>query len=130
MSLQRPMLREWIDRSARVVAGYYGRFPVPLVVLKVAADSGGGVRGALAGHAEATYTSLPSAEHRALARALFLRLIEPGASEQDMARRRVAMTELALPDTRQSTILREAAAAFIAARLLITNEVSGTSTLL
>jgi hypothetical protein len=45
MLLQRPVLREWIDRSARIVAGYYGRFPVPLVVLKIDADSGGGVRG-------------------------------------------------------------------------------------
>src|SRR5205823_15098209 len=42
----------------------------------------GGVRGALARQAEATYAALPSEEHHALARALFLRLIEPGATEQ------------------------------------------------
>jgi len=45
MSLQRPMLREWIDRSARIVADYYGRFPAPLVLLRIAAASGGGVSG-------------------------------------------------------------------------------------
>jgi hypothetical protein len=43
--LQRPVLREWIERSARIVADYYGRFPVSLVVLKIEADAGGGVRG-------------------------------------------------------------------------------------
>ncbi len=45
MALQRTVLREWIDRSARIVAGYYGRFPAPLVVLKIEANSGGDVRG-------------------------------------------------------------------------------------
>jgi WD40 repeat protein/class 3 adenylate cyclase len=89
----------------------------------------GGVQGALAGHAEATYMRLPSAEHRAQARALFLRLIEPGASEQDMTRRRLDMTELVLPDQRQTAILHEAAAAFVDARLLISNEVGGACTL-
>ena len=58
----------------------------------------GGVRGALARHAEATYLGLPGAEHRALARALFLRLIEPGASAQDTTRRRAPLAELELAD--------------------------------
>jgi hypothetical protein len=44
-SLQRPVLREWIERSARIVADYYGRFPAPLVLLNIQAASGGGVRG-------------------------------------------------------------------------------------
>jgi WD40 repeat protein len=89
----------------------------------------GGVQGALAGHAEATYACLPSAQHRTQARGLFLRLIEPGASEQDTTRRRLDITELVLPDQRQTGILREVASAFVDARLLITNEVAGVSTL-
>jgi Novel STAND NTPase 1 len=46
----------------------------------------GGVRGALAGQAEYTYQKL-SAEWQRLARALFLRLIEPGATERETTRR-------------------------------------------
>ncbi|HWE61658.1 MAG TPA: TIR domain-containing protein, partial [Chloroflexota bacterium] len=79
----------------------------------------GGVRGALARHAEATYGALPSKEHRVLARALFLRLIDPGATEQDTTRRRAPMAEFALPDREQTARLQEAADAFIAARLLV-----------
>jgi hypothetical protein len=45
MSLQRPVLRQWIERSARIVADYYGRFPAPLVLLKIQGDSGAGVHG-------------------------------------------------------------------------------------
>ena len=50
----------------------------------------GGVKGALVRQAESTYASLPSEEHRRLARTLFLRLIEPGATEQETTRRRAA----------------------------------------
>jgi hypothetical protein len=42
---QRPLLREWIERSARIVADYYARFPAPLVVLRIRSVTGGGVRG-------------------------------------------------------------------------------------
>ena len=63
--------------------------------------------------------ALPSKEHRALARALFLRLIDPGATEQDTTRRRAAMAEFALPDPQQTARLQEVADAFIAARLLV-----------
>ena len=45
MSLQRPVLRQWIERSAQIVADYYGRFPAPLVLLRIQAASGGGVHG-------------------------------------------------------------------------------------
>jgi hypothetical protein len=45
MSLQRPMLREWIERSARIVADYYGHFPAPWILLNIQAVPGGGVRG-------------------------------------------------------------------------------------
>jgi hypothetical protein len=71
---------------------------------------------------------LPSEEHHRLARVLFLRLIDPGVTEQDTTRRRAAISELSLPDPKQTTILREVADAFIAARLLTTNERVGTST--
>ena len=89
----------------------------------------GGVKGALAKHAESTYTSLPSEEHRRLARALFLRLIDPGITEQDTTRRRAYLTELSLPDSEQTKIMREVAGTFIAARLVMTNEISGTTTI-
>jgi hypothetical protein len=42
---QRPLLREWIERSARIVADYYARFPAPLVMLQIQSVPGGAVRG-------------------------------------------------------------------------------------
>ncbi len=88
----------------------------------------GGVKGALAKHAESTYAALPSEEHRRVARALFLRLIDPGETEQDTTRRRAALSELSLPDAKQTAIMRETADTFILARLLTTNEVAGITT--
>jgi hypothetical protein len=38
-------LRDWIERSARIVADYYARFPAPLVVLRIRAAPGAGVSG-------------------------------------------------------------------------------------
>jgi hypothetical protein len=87
------------------------------------------VRGALSQHAERTYAVLPSQEHRRLARALFVRLIDPGVSEQDSTRRRATLSEFSLPDPTQTRLMREVIDTFIAVRLLITNEVSGTSTI-
>ncbi len=89
----------------------------------------GGVKGALSRHAEHTYTTLPSEQHRKLARTLFLRLIDPGVTEQDTTRRRAALSELSLPDPQQTAIIREAADTFVAARLLMTNEIAGTTTI-
>ncbi len=89
----------------------------------------GGVRGALAKHAESTYASLPSKEHRQLARALFLRLIDPGLTEQDTTRRRATFSELALPTSEQTELLQQVTAHFLAARLLTANEIAGTPTL-
>lgn len=89
----------------------------------------GGVKGALAKHAESTYASLPSEEHRRLAQALFLRLIDPGTTERDTTRRRAALAELSLPDPKQTAIIQAVADAFVAARLLTTNEVAGTTTI-
>ncbi len=87
----------------------------------------GGVKGALAKHAEATYIALPLEEHRRLARALFLRLIDPGVTEQDTTRRHAILTELSLPIPEQTTIIREVADRFVTARLLTMNEVAGTA---
>ncbi|MBZ0282572.1 MAG: TIR domain-containing protein [Anaerolineae bacterium] len=85
----------------------------------------GGVKGALAKHAEAVYQALPSDQHRELARSLFLRLIEPGATEQDTTRRRAAQSELVTPDPGQTELLREVSTAFVDARLLTTNVIAG-----
>ncbi len=89
----------------------------------------GGVKGALTRQAEETYTTLPSEEHRKLARALFVRLIDPGATEQDTTRRRAALSEFTLDDPTQTRLLRETIDTFIAARLLTTNEIAGTTTI-
>jgi hypothetical protein len=39
------LLREWIERSAGIVADYYARFPAPLVVLRIQGTAGEGVHG-------------------------------------------------------------------------------------
>jgi hypothetical protein len=39
------LLLEWIERSGRIVGDYYGRFPAPLVALRIHAGAGGGVSG-------------------------------------------------------------------------------------
>ncbi len=88
----------------------------------------GGLKGALAEHAESTYASLPSDEHRRLVRVLFLRLINPGINEQDTTRRRVNMRELSLRESEQTTIIREVADVFVTARLLTTNKVNENTT--
>jgi hypothetical protein len=44
-ALRQRLLRDWIERSARIVADYYARFPAPLVVLHIRAAAGGGVSG-------------------------------------------------------------------------------------
>ncbi|MEP7285093.1 MAG: SUMF1/EgtB/PvdO family nonheme iron enzyme [Chloroflexota bacterium] len=90
----------------------------------------GGVKGALARRAEETYTALATDdEHRRLIRALFLRLIEPGATEQDTTRRRAAFSELELPDAGQTKIIQHSAETFVNARLLTTNEIAGSRTI-
>jgi hypothetical protein len=39
------MEREWIERSAHIVAAYYGQFPAPLVVIQLRGGDGKGVSG-------------------------------------------------------------------------------------
>lgn len=88
----------------------------------------GGVRGALARHAESIYASFPSEEHRKMARVLFLRLIDPGPIEQEATRRRAFLTELRLSDPKEAALMEEVVAAFIAARLLTANSMDGVPT--
>lgn len=89
----------------------------------------GGVKGALAKHAESTYASLPSEEQRQLARALFLRLIDPGITEQETTRRRAALSELSLPESQQTALMQEVADIFVSARLLTTGKFGGVNTI-
>lgn len=42
---EQPLLRTWIDRSARIVADYYGQFPAPLVLIRLRGMDGSGVNG-------------------------------------------------------------------------------------
>lgn len=89
----------------------------------------GGVRGALARHAESTYVTRLNKEQQVLARSLFLRLIDPGSGEQDATRRRAQLAELDLPDAAQTKLLHQAKDIFLDARLLITNSHTGIATL-
>ncbi|TMD76903.1 MAG: TIR domain-containing protein [Chloroflexi bacterium] len=89
----------------------------------------GGVKGALVRQAESTYASFPSEEHRRLARTMFLRLIEPGSTEQDTTRRRAARSELELSDAKETVLLEEVIEAFIRARLVTSNTMAGTAVL-
>jgi hypothetical protein len=38
-------LRDWIDRSAHIVADYYGQFPAPLLVIRLRGMDGSGING-------------------------------------------------------------------------------------
>ncbi len=84
----------------------------------------GGVKGALAKYAEETYTMLPSDEHRRLVRTLFLRLVDPGETGQDTTRR-LAWTELCPATASEAQLMQQVLAAFIAARLLTSDEQPG-----
>jgi hypothetical protein len=42
---RRQLLHTWVERSAHIVADYYGRFPAPLVVLNLSSMEGRGVGG-------------------------------------------------------------------------------------
>jgi hypothetical protein len=44
-SIGNRMLLDWIERSARIVADYYGRFPAPAVALTIHSAQGSGVGG-------------------------------------------------------------------------------------
>lgn len=72
----------------------------------------GGLKGSLKGQAEETYKALPDDEHRELARQMFMRLIEPGKTEQDTTRRRAPKQEF------DSGNMKKVIDAFVEARLL------------
>jgi hypothetical protein len=42
---QQPLLRAWIERSAHIVADYYGQFPAPQVAIRLRGMDGSGVNG-------------------------------------------------------------------------------------
>jgi hypothetical protein len=42
---QQTLLHAWIDRSAHIVADYYGQFPAPLVIIRLRGMDGSGVNG-------------------------------------------------------------------------------------
>jgi hypothetical protein len=42
---QQRLLRAWVERSARIVADYYGQFPAPTVTLRLGSMDGAGVGG-------------------------------------------------------------------------------------
>src|SRR5436309_1832390 len=48
LALTDEQLLSWVRRSATAVAGYYGRFPVPLVQLNIVTQGGSGVGHGLA----------------------------------------------------------------------------------
>lgn len=106
-----PLLQFTLDQMFRKREG--------TLLTKKAYKEIGGVRGALAEHAELTYGTLPTADHHKYARILFLRLIEPGFSDQEITRRRADLNELILVDNHSSKILQEVRDIFIDARLLI-----------
>jgi WD40 repeat protein/energy-coupling factor transporter ATP-binding protein EcfA2 len=87
----------------------------------------GGVRGALAQHAETTYNLLRSDEHRAVAQIMFLRLVEVGANGE-IARRRITRDELTLPDPEASAMMDHVSAEFVDAHLLFTDTLANTET--
>ena len=86
----------------------------------------GGVKGALSQHADEAYQALPSDEHRQMAREVFLRLVSPGATEQDTTRRRATHTEFEYADPAQT---QETLERFIRARLLTTSQINGITTI-
>lgn len=88
----------------------------------------GGVRGALAQHAETTFNLLRSDQHREFAQTIFLRLIEVGANGEPV-RRRVTTDELLQVDDSASAMMRQVIEEFIDAHLLFTDTVGSTETI-
>lgn len=81
----------------------------------------GGVKGALAAHAEDTYLELSETD-RELARILFLKLIEPGSQENMATRRRVSGTDLKLADEDNARAFAIVVDHFVKARLLTVSQ--------
>ncbi len=86
-----------------------------------------GIKGALSQHAEETYQKLTPEQQKA-ARDIFLRLIEPGTTEQDATRHRATRSEFESADPIEEQRMRETLEAFYKARLLTTNQSGSTTT--
>ena len=104
-----PLLQFTLDQLTRHV------FPGTLLT-RTAYETIGGVRGAIANHADRIYNLLPTDRHRELAQVLFLRLIEPGTNPEDATRRRTPPEELDL--VYDKPLLDEVIEYFVGARLL------------
>lgn len=89
----------------------------------------GGVKGALANHADEVYNQLPSVEHQEMTKVMFLRMIEPGETEQDTTRRRVPAADLTVSNSEQTKILDELIHLFTSQRLLTTNKIGNIATI-
>lgn len=98
------------------------------ITLQAYAESGG-VKGALSQHVERIYQGLPSEEYRTATRELFLRLIDPGMTEQDTTRRRTPLSEFIFPDRAKTQHVQEIIEVFIKARLLTTNQSNNVTTI-
>ncbi|MEP7287148.1 MAG: TIR domain-containing protein, partial [Chloroflexota bacterium] len=94
-----------------------------LKLTRTAYNEIGGLRGALAKHAEQTYLNLPNSIHYELARWLFLRLLEVGSTAQDTTRRRVTHQDL-IPERSEDLprLVDTVLDTFIGARLLTVSE--------
>ncbi|HVB25087.1 MAG TPA: choice-of-anchor Q domain-containing protein, partial [Ktedonobacteraceae bacterium] len=115
-----PLLEFTLDQLVRRRNGYQLTFQAYRQI--------GGITGALSQHAEETYQGLPTNDHRQMARAIFLRLIQPGVTEQDSTRRRAARSEFDQDEPTQEQRIQETLDRFIRARLLTANQVDGTMT--
>ena len=112
-----PLLQFTLDQLYRLCVEQRGEQRLTIAAYREI----GGVLGALAQHAEATYNTLPDDAHRQMARALFLRLIEPGVSDKETTRRRARRAEFMLAEDSQTAILIATESAFTDARLLVTD---------
>jgi WD40 repeat protein len=99
-----------------------------LLLTRNAYEAMGGVKGALARHAESVYASLPDDRHRTLAQTLFMRLVQLGESERELTRRRLMISELTLDKPDETEILSTVVENFVRARLLTTDSIHGRET--
>jgi transcriptional regulator with XRE-family HTH domain len=123
------------------VEGQVGALPLLQFTLKQLADKCegllltyqayeiiGGIKGALSKHAESVYKNL-SREEQELAQALFLRLVNPGKTEQDAISCRVSRSEFLLADKAKEHQLQKVIDTFVKNRLLTTGKQGETITI-
>jgi hypothetical protein len=88
----------------------------------------GGVKGAVSKKAQETYAAIPPDEQK-MARALFMRLIEPGDTEQDTTRRRAPLSDFEFNDVTKTQMMMKTMNTFVSARLLMANEIDNVKTI-